>query len=184
MLAAVERSTVGVSAGVGSERTEAVHCLGLRHGGMAMASGKQRMVLGQVSDLDHARLLYVGLQNAGIDQGDIRFGGENAQRAEEQAQQPEGAERINHRVVRQVWRRAVLGAVLGVMAGVVAGALLGLVAGLVFDVNRAGASALGATVLCVLGGVLGAFISAERGMGIDDEWELALADVDGPIWVV
>jgi hypothetical protein len=143
----------------------------------------QRTVLGQVGDVEHARRLYLALQNGGVEQGDIRFGGETAREAQRETERAAGKETVDERLVHHVAGRAVQGALVGALLGVSLGVVLGLFALLVVSSVQWWGVGICAAVFGALGGVLGAFISAERGMGVDEELQLGFADVEGPIWI-
>lgn len=144
---------------------------------------EQRTVLGQVGDVDHARRLYLALQNSGIDHGDIRFGGEAADAAQRTTERRAGKRLVDERLARHVARRVVQGALAGGLLGVSIGVVLGLVVVVVAATSEWWWVGIGVAVFGALGAVLGAFISTERGVGVDDGLELGFTDVDGPVWM-
>jgi hypothetical protein len=143
---------------------------------------ESRVVVGRSSGVDAARRTYLALQNSGVDAGDIKLAGESAVDAEHAGEAAEGKEQVDEAVVRRAAIHVVAGGVLGGGAGVLVGAVAGALTVLVAD----GAwwwMLIPVFVLGVLGAVLGAFIAAERNIGVDDQLELTLADVDGPMWI-
>jgi hypothetical protein len=143
---------------------------------------ESRVVVGRSSGVDAARRTYLALQNSGVDAGDIKLAGDAAAEAEHAGDDPVGKEQVDEAVVRRAASHVVVGAVLGGSAGVLVGAVAGGLTVVIAD----GAwwwMLIPVFVLGVLGAVVGAFIAAERNIGVDDQLELTLADVDGPMWI-
>jgi hypothetical protein len=143
---------------------------------------ESRVVVGRSSGVDAARRTYLALQNSGVDAGDIKLAGESAVEAEHAGDDAEGKERVDEAVVRRAASHVMAGGALGGSAGVLIGAVAGALAVVIAD----GAwwwALVPIAVLGVLGVVVGAFIGAERNIGVDDQLELTLADVEGPMWI-
>jgi uncharacterized membrane protein YeaQ/YmgE (transglycosylase-associated protein family) len=143
---------------------------------------ESRVVVGEVASVHAARQTFLALQNSGVDEGDIKLAGDAAVEAQHTGDDPEGKERIDEAVVRRGFSHVVVNGLLGGIAGVVVGAVGGALAVLIVD-GEWWWVFIPVFVLGVLGAVVGAFIGAERNIGVDDELELTLSDVAGPMWI-
>jgi hypothetical protein len=147
----------------------------------ARTPGVTAAVAASFADMAGARGAVEALEHAGVDGDEIELVGESA----DAARMPTSPARPDRRMAVHIVQRLAVGAVIGAAAGAVVGAALGLTlvaatstgggAGLVFALGIAG---LG------LGGVVSAFLSFERTVGLSDAWPLTFEDVpDGSVWV-
>jgi hypothetical protein len=145
-------------------------------------AGESRVVVGRAAGAVDARQAFLALQNSGVDAGDIKLAGDAAVAAQHTGEDEDGKEQIDRAVVRRAASHVVAAGLLGAVAGALVGAVGGALAVVIAD----GAwwwVLIPVVVLGVLGAVVGGFIGAERNIGVDDELELTLADVDGPMWI-
>jgi hypothetical protein len=145
-------------------------------------AGESHVVVGEARGADAARRIVLALQNAGIDEDDIKLAGDAAVEAQHAAEDPDRKEQIDRAVVGQATRHVLADAIVGGIAGAVLGAVLGAIVVLIADGDWWWVL-IPVVVLAVLGSVVGSFIGAERNLGVDDEVELTLTDVPGPMWV-
>jgi len=147
----------------------------------ARTPGVTAAVTASFPDMAGARGAVEALEHAGVDGDEIELVGAPA----DAARTPTSPARPDRRMAVHIVRRLGIGAVVGAAAGAVVGVLLGLIlvaatstgggAGLVFALGIAG---LG------LGGVVSAFLSFERTVGLSDAWPLTFEDVpEGSVWV-
>jgi outer membrane lipoprotein SlyB len=145
-------------------------------------AGESHVVVGEAPGADAARRIFLALQRAGVDEDDIKLAGDAAVHAQHVAEDPEGKEQIDGAVIGRASRFVLADGIVGGIAGAVVGAVLGGIVVLIAD-GHWWWVLIPIAVLAVLGAVVGSFVGAERNLGVDDELELTLADVDGPMWV-
>jgi hypothetical protein len=144
-------------------------------------------VVARFREPDDARIAYTSLQNAGIDAADIRVGGRRADEVESDAMLEREREQLDARLGRFVTRSVVVGSIAGALAGAVLGVVGGWLASELADVQGSRRPLLFVVIvvaLAGLGSVLGALLSVERSIGLDDTWQLTLdAQHDGDMWL-
>jgi hypothetical protein len=141
-----------------------------------------RVLVGRAPGADAARRAFLALQKSGVDEADIKLAGDGAVEAQRAGDDADGKEQIDRAVVRHAASHVLVGALLAGIAGAIVGAVGGSLAVVIVD-GEWWWVFIPVFVLGVLGAVVGGFIGAERNIGVDDELELTMADVAGPMWI-